>query len=103
MIKAAFFDVDGTLLSHKTKRIPDSAIAALEKLQRKGICCIVSTGRQIGAYPQAHFPIVGCGLVHEDPTYLRGKVDEATSLTSLKLLPSSDFTDSVTARVFQSP
>lgn len=38
---------------------------------------IETTGRQIGAYPQAHFPIVGCGLVHEDPTYLRGKIDEA--------------------------
>ncbi len=37
---------------------------------------IETTGRQLGAYPQVHFPIVGCGLVHEDPTYLRGKVDK---------------------------
>ncbi len=37
---------------------------------------IETTGRQLGAYPQVHFPIVGCGLVHEDPTYLRGKVDQ---------------------------
>lgn len=48
MIKAAFFDVDGTLLSHKTKRVPDSAITALEALKKQGIRCIVSTGRQIG-------------------------------------------------------
>lgn len=47
MIKAAFFDVDGTLLSHKTKQIPPSAVAALETLKARGIRCIVSTGRQI--------------------------------------------------------
>lgn len=48
MIKAAFFDVDGTLLSHKTKQVPRSTIAALEKLKQQGIRCIVATGRQIG-------------------------------------------------------
>ena len=47
MIKAAFFDVDGTLLSHKTKQIPPSAIRALDTLKAKGIPCIISTGRQI--------------------------------------------------------
>ena len=48
MIKAAFFDVDGTLLSHKTKRVPESAVSALEALKKRGIRCIVATGRQIG-------------------------------------------------------
>ena len=48
MIRAAFFDVDGTLLSHKTKRIPESTVSALETLKKKGIRCIVATGRQIG-------------------------------------------------------
>lgn len=47
MIKAAFFDVDGTLLSHKTKQIPQSAVKALEALKARGIRCIVATGRQI--------------------------------------------------------
>ncbi len=47
MIKAAFFDVDGTLLSHKTKQVPPSARAALQKLKDAGIPCIVATGRQI--------------------------------------------------------
>ncbi len=37
---------------------------------------IETTARQIGAYPQAHFPIAGCGLVHENPTYLSGKVNQ---------------------------
>lgn len=47
MIKAAFFDVDGTLLSHKSKSVPQSARKALDKLKAAGIRCIVATGRQI--------------------------------------------------------
>lgn len=47
MIKAAFFDVDGTLFSHSTKSVPQSALTALEKLKAAGIRCVVSTGRQI--------------------------------------------------------
>ena len=47
MIKAAFFDVDGTLLSHITKEVPQSARDAIAKLQAQGILCIVATGRQI--------------------------------------------------------
>ena len=45
MIKAAFFDIDGTLLSHKTKRVSPAVIAAIRTLQEKGIPCIVATGR----------------------------------------------------------
>lgn len=48
MIKAAFFDVDGTLLSHKTKEVPQSARRALEKLKAAGVKCIVATGRHLG-------------------------------------------------------
>ena len=47
MIRAAFFDVDGTLLSHRTKQVPQSARNALETLKAKGIRCVVSTGRMI--------------------------------------------------------
>ena len=47
MIKAAFFDVDGTLLSHRTKQIPPSARNALDQLKTAGIRCIVATGRMI--------------------------------------------------------
>lgn len=47
MIKAAFFDVDGTLMSHKTKSVPASTRKAIEKLKQAGIQCVVATGRQI--------------------------------------------------------
>lgn len=47
MIRAAFFDVDGTLLSHKTRQVPQSARAAIAALRATGIKCVVATGRQI--------------------------------------------------------
>lgn len=47
MIKAAFFDVDGTLLSHRTKQVPPSTRDALDALKAAGIQCVVSTGRMI--------------------------------------------------------
>lgn len=45
MIKAVFFDVDGTLISHKTSSIPVSTIKALEMLKEKGILIFLATGR----------------------------------------------------------
>ena len=47
MVKAVFFDVDGTLLSHETKSVSASTRAAIEKLRSAGILCVVATGRQI--------------------------------------------------------
>ena len=35
MIKAAFFDVDGTLVSHESKSVPQSARDAVKALQEK--------------------------------------------------------------------
>lgn len=45
MIKAAFFDIDGTLAAAKSHIIPDSTREALQRLKEKGISCILSTGR----------------------------------------------------------
>ncbi len=45
MIKAIFFDVDGTLISHKTSSIPLSTIKALKILKEKGILIFLATGR----------------------------------------------------------
>lgn len=47
MIKAVFFDVDGTLVSHKSKSVPESAKDAIERLHSKGIKVFLSTGRHI--------------------------------------------------------
>lgn len=45
MIEAIFFDIDGTLLSFKTNKIPESTIKALQLLREKGIKTFISTGR----------------------------------------------------------
>ena len=45
MIKAAFFDVDGTLFSHSMKKFPESTKEALRLLRKKGIKIFLSTGR----------------------------------------------------------
>lgn len=45
MIKAAFFDVDGTLLSHTTHSVPQSARNSLALLRSKGIKTYLCTGR----------------------------------------------------------
>lgn len=48
-IKAVFFDIDGTLISFKTGKIPESTQNALKKLREKGIKVIVATGRSINS------------------------------------------------------
>ena len=51
MIKAIFFDIDGTLKSFKTHSIPQSAIDAINQVKSKGIKVFIATGRyfnQIG-------------------------------------------------------
>ncbi len=45
MIKAVFFDIDGTLVSFKTHTIPTSTHKALSKLKEKGIKVFIATGR----------------------------------------------------------
>lgn len=47
MIKALFFDVDGTLVSFKTHTIPQSAIDAIHEVREKGIKVFIATGRPI--------------------------------------------------------
>lgn len=47
MIKAIFFDIDGTLLSHTTRSVPYSTQIALQHLKEKGIYTFIATGRHI--------------------------------------------------------
>lgn len=45
MIKAVFFDIDGTLVSFKTHKVPQSTVDALSELRQKGIKVIIATAR----------------------------------------------------------
>lgn len=47
MIKAVFFDMDGTLYSHRTHRLPESTKRAAAALRARGIHCVAATGRHI--------------------------------------------------------
>ena len=50
-IRAAFFDIDGTLLPFGAKALPDSTVAALAALRKNGIRTFIATGR-----PPVHLP-----------------------------------------------
>lgn len=47
MIKAAFFDIDGTLIPHGQERFPKSTLKALRLLKDKGIKVFIATGRPV--------------------------------------------------------
>ena len=44
MIKAIFLDVDGTLISFKTHRVPASALDALREAHARGVQLFIATG-----------------------------------------------------------
>ena len=46
-IKAIFFDIDGTLVSFKTHRIPQSTLDAVAALRSRGIKVYIATGRPV--------------------------------------------------------
>ncbi len=45
MIKAAFFDIDGTLLSFHTHRVSEGTVRAFHTLHRHGVRTFISSGR----------------------------------------------------------
>ena len=47
MIKAIFFDVDGTLVPSGGQTLPEETLAALQTLRSNGIRLFVATGRHI--------------------------------------------------------
>lgn len=64
MIKAIFFDIDGTLFSHRFWRIPPSALDALHTLKEKGIRLFIASGRPTNLLDMTyehleHFPFDG--------------------------------------------
>lgn len=61
MIKAIFFDIDGTLVSFRTHRVSPTVVDALHKLREKGIKLFISTGRHpwMLSYVRSVFPFDG--------------------------------------------
>ena len=76
MTRAAFFDIDGTLLSHKSGRIPDSAGRAIRSLHEQGVRLFIATGRHM--QEMTHVPglmdLPWDGFVTLDGQYCRDRV-----------------------------
>jgi Cof subfamily protein (haloacid dehalogenase superfamily) len=51
MIKAIFFDIDGTLVPHTKRDIPEGVLTALDELWAKGILLFIASGRHISEFP----------------------------------------------------
>ena len=47
MIKAVFFDIDGTLVPFKSHSVPESTRNAISTIRKKGIKVFICTGRPI--------------------------------------------------------
>lgn len=68
MIKAAFFDIDGTLLSFKTHRVSEGTIRAFDFLHSKGIRTFIASGRPLMLFPE--FPVTFDGWVTMNGGYV---------------------------------
>lgn len=55
MIKAIFFDIDGTLISPRYPRMKQSTLATLQSLRNQGIYLFVATGRHLLELEELHF------------------------------------------------
>lgn len=94
MIKAIFFDVDGTLVSFQTHQVSPAVRSALARLHDQGIKLFISTGRhpQMLSYLRSIFPFDGwvtlsgqycyCGdqVIHRNPMD-RPAVEELVAAT----------------------
>lgn len=80
-----FFDIDGTLLSDETGKIPDSTLRALTEAKKNGHLLFINTGRTICALPKELYRfdfdgyLCGCGsyLVFHDEVLLEQHIEES--------------------------
>lgn len=72
MIKAIFFDFDGTLYSHNLKKIPDSTFESFDLLKEKGIKRILCTGRHIRELEKLE--VLKLGLEFDGYILLNGQI-----------------------------
>jgi len=61
MIKAIFFDIDGTLLSFRTHQVQPGTIEAFAQLHQRGIRTFISSGRPLVLIPP--FPLTFDGYI----------------------------------------
>ncbi len=85
--KILFFDIDGTILSHRTYTISESTKAAIQKAQANGHLAFINTGRVISAIPKEIMElgfdgyVCGCGtyISYRDQILLQNLIPEELS------------------------
>lgn len=93
-----FFDIDGTLLSSHTYRIPETAVDAILKAQANGHLVFINTGRTIGTLPDEikNIPfdgfLCGCGtrIVYHDQTLLAHSFTMEQGIELINLMEEHD-------------
>lgn len=80
MIRAAFFDIDGTLISFRTHRVSEGTVRAFDTLHRKGVRTFLSTGRPQVLIPdlplsfEARITMNGALVFTDSQTLLRNPI-----------------------------
>ncbi|MDD2980844.1 MAG: HAD family hydrolase [Hespellia sp.] len=67
---ALFFDIDGTLITEDTKKIPESAVEALRRAKENGHKVFINTGRTICSIPSSIKGLKFSGLLCGCGTYI---------------------------------
>lgn len=70
MIKAAFFDIDGTIYSRTQMVIPERTVRALRKLHETGVLIYAATGRNV----HSTFDVLGDGIPFDGYVTLNGQI-----------------------------
>ncbi|MDY6378604.1 MAG: HAD hydrolase family protein, partial [Bacteroidales bacterium] len=92
MIKAIFFDIDGTLLSFNTHRMSEGLKAALWKARDKGLKLFISTGRSPHFFGQLEgFPFDGYIAMNGALNVVDGKIVDHSPLEKETSMRIADF------------
>lgn len=82
MIKAAFFDIDGTLLSYGARQVSPATVEALQALRQRGIRLFISSGRPTVLIPpmpmdfDGYVTMNGCYCYMGDRVLLRNPIPQ---------------------------
>lgn len=89
-IRAAFFDIDGTLITSGSHRLPEGLPEALEQLRQNGVAILLSTGRHpLEVEEENLLP----GLVFDGAVYMNGQLCEWKGKPVLEnAIPAEDLT-----------
>ena len=94
MIKAVFFDIDGTLVSFKTHRVPDSTIEAIRLLRENGIKVLIASGRHLSMmYNVKEIEFDGYVTINGAVTYMDGTIIDRHPLEHETVMRMTDYVD----------